>query len=151
MQKFAAGVVGILALACAVVAFAPAATGPERQYVAVLKVEYLPLQKAFTAALGPCFFRRDMTLCKKSAPTAQTRAQRILRLLVRTTPPRRFRTADRNLERGVRALLNAYTPLMAAIDAADNGSFGASLVRLATPIDTLSAKKAKAAHQQGFP
>src|SRR5262249_11841380 len=93
------------------VALAPAATPTEQHYVAALKVEYLPLQRAFTAALRPCFFSRDMALCGKSAPTAQTKAQRVVRLLAHTTPPRRLRTADRNLERVVRTLIAAYTPL----------------------------------------
>jgi hypothetical protein len=47
-----------------------------------------------------------------------------------SSPPRRLRTADRNLERGVRALIEAYTPLMTAIASADNAAFGTSLVRL---------------------
>jgi hypothetical protein len=129
MLRLATGVV-VVGFSAAVVALAPAATPTERHYVAALKTEYLPLQRAFTASLRPCFFSRDMALCRKSAPTAQTRAQRVLRLLARTTPPRRLGTADRNLEHGVRALANAYTPLMAAIAAADNAAFGTSLVRL---------------------
>jgi hypothetical protein len=120
----------VLAVASGIVALAPAATPTEQHYVAALKVEYLPLQRAFMAALNPCFFRRDMALCRKSAPTAQTKAQRVLRLLARTTPPRQLRTADRNLERGVQALAETYTPLMTAVTAADNAAFGTSLVRL---------------------
>jgi hypothetical protein len=130
LWRFAAGVVVVLAVASGIVALAPAATPTEQHYVAALKVEYLPLQRAFMAALNPCFFSRDMALCRKSAPTAQTKAQRVVRLLARTTPPRRLRTADRNLERGVRALIEAYTPLMTAIASADNAAFGTSLVRL---------------------
>jgi len=120
----------VVLVVAVVVAPASAAMPTERHYVAVLKVEYLPFQRAFMAALNPCFFSRDMALCRKSAPTAQTKAQRVVRLLARTTPPRRLRTPDRNLERGVRALIEAYTPLMAAIVAADNTAFGGSLVRL---------------------
>jgi hypothetical protein len=130
LWRLAVGVVVVLAAASGIVALAPAATPTEQHYVAALKVEYLPLQRAFTAALRPCFFIRDMAHCRKSAPTAQTKAQRVVRLLARTTPPRRLRTADRNLERGVRALIEAYTPLIAAIVAADNAAFGTSLVRL---------------------
>ena len=120
----------VVLVVAVVVAPVSAATPTERHYVAVLKMEYLPFQRAFMVALNPCFFSRDMALCRKSASAAQTRAQRVLRLLGRTTPPSRLGTADRNLERGVRTLVNAYTPLMTAIAAADNAAFGRSLVRL---------------------